>query len=1039
MSLYAIKTFHSDLERLKHFGGTSKETAIRFAFQKLLDEYAKSKDLLLIPEISLKGRNGKTVTPDGTLKDVLRLDHGYWESKDEADDIDEEIRKKFEKGYPNDNIVFEDSNTAVLIQNGEEVMRTAMEDEEALDKLLNKFVGYERKEITDFRKAIDKFREDIPKVTETLHGIIEVQDKTNPTYVEALNTFHTLCKSSINPDITITDCKEMMVQHILSADIFNTIFDEPHFHQENNIARELNKVTETFFTGNTRRVTLGAIQHYYQTINAAAAGIADHHEKQKFLKVVYENFYKAYNPKAADRLGIVYTPNEIVQFMIKSTDYLLHKHFGKTLADKNVEILDPATGTGTFICDIIDFLPKNKVEYKYKNELHANELAILPYYIANLNIEYTYKQKTGNYAEFESLCLVDTLDNTGFNWVGKQGDLFGVSAENAQRIKKQNQRKISVIIGNPPYNANQQNENDNNKNRAYTEIDKRIKETFIKNSTAQKTALYDMYSRFYRWAMDRLNENGVIAFITNRSFIDSRTFDGFRKSIQTDFDFAYIIDTKSDVRANPKIAGTTHNVFGIQAGVAVLFLVKTTTGKIKEHNCKVHYVSMQDEWRKEEKLQWLVEHPIEKIEFENITPDKNNNWINITINDFDSFIPLYNKDVKAGKSDNALFKEYTTGYMSGRDEWVIDFDADNLKEKMSYYVSVYTAQDKSIRDYTNQIKWSRNLKRKLERNEREPFDLSFIEKTNYRPFVKTYFYNSKIFIDERGIIKDHGNKKSFIISIAGIGSSKPFQTLIIDEECSYDFLEKTQCLPLYRYQNGERIDNITDWGLQLFTDHYLGTEETREIFQKQWRILHPPAWTERIGFPKEEVGDDPYQLYKIDLFYYVYAVLHHPAYRKKYELNLKREFPRIPLYDNFPQWRAWGEQLMNLHINYEEVSPYALDVSETVMEAVSIEALEKMQKAKLKANKAEGTIELDGLTTIHGIPAAAWDYKLGNRSALEWILDQYKEKKPSDPTIAEKFNTYMFADYKEQVIDLLKRVCTVSVETMKIVEAMPEE
>ena len=217
----------------------------------------------------------------------------------------------------------------------------------------------------------------------------------NVAFMTAAEKFLELAKASINPDITMDDVKEMMIQHILSADIFNTIFDEPHFHQENNIASELNRVIDTFFTGQVRRQTLGQIKHYYDTINARAASIADHHEKQKFLKVVYENFYKGYNPKAADRLGIVYTPNEIVQFMIRSTDYLLHKHFGKTLGDKNVEILDPATGTGTFITDIIDYLPKGKLKHKYKNELHANEVAILPYYIANLNIEYTYKQKMG--------------------------------------------------------------------------------------------------------------------------------------------------------------------------------------------------------------------------------------------------------------------------------------------------------------------------------------------------------------------------------------------------------------------------------------------------------------------------------------------------------------------------------------------------------------------------------------------------------------------------------------------------------------------
>ena len=1009
MSIFAIKTFLKELEDIKHYGGTSKETAVRFAFQKLLDEYAKSKDLRLIAEVSIKLKNGKTVTPDGTLKDVLRLDHGYWESKDEADDINVEIQKKFAKGYPNDNILFEDSSTAVLYQYGVEVARTPLEDEIALDKLLNKFISYERQEVTDFRKAIEQFKEDIPKVTEALREIISSQD-SNDEYIKATAAFHELCKQSINPDITAGDIQEMMIQHLITADIFNTIFDEPHFHQENNIARELNKVIDTFFTGATRKQTLGSIKHYYDTINAAAAGIADHHEKQKFLKVVYENFYKAYNPKAADRLGIVYTPNEIVQFMIKSTDYLLHKHFGKTMADKNVEILDPATGTGTFICDIIDYLPKNKLEYKYKNELHANELAILPYYIANLNIEYTYKQKTGNYAEFENLCFVDTLDNTGFNWVGKQGDLFGVSAENAHRIKKQNEKKISVVIGNPPYNANQQNENDNNKNRAYAEIDKRIKETYIKNSTAQKTKLYDMYSRFFRWAMDRLNDNGIIAFITNRSFIDSRTFDGFRKTIQTDFDYAYIIDTKSDVRTNPKIAGTTHNVFGIQAGVAILLLLKSTSGKIKENNCKIQYVSLNDEWRKEEKLQWLAEHPIEKIEFENISPDKNNNWISLTENDWDSLLPICSKDAKTGKSDKVIFQLYSTGINSGRDEWVIDFNKESLSNKMKFYIEEYTKVANGNEMEMN-IKWSRNIKTKLTKGKREKFDAKNIVDIYYRPFIKQVLFNSGIFVDERSNSEQIFGKNyinlNYTIAITGPNSGKPFLSLVVDKIGDYHFVSagaSSQYIPIFKYnENGVKTDNITDWSLEQFSSNYKDNKITKE-----------------------------------NIFFYVYAVLHHPAYRKKYELNLKREFPRIPFYDNFQQWANWGKQLMELHIGYEKAAPYNLEATEIIYEITNPEAHDKIAKAKLKADKVKGTIELDGFTTLSGVPKLAWEYKLGNRSALEWILDQYKESKPKDPTIAEKFNTYHFAEYKEQVIDLLKRVCTVSVETMKIVNSMPE-
>ncbi|MCB9033229.1 MAG: N-6 DNA methylase [Chitinophagales bacterium] len=583
MSLFSIKQYHNEVEKIIHFGGTKKETAIRNAFYNLLNDYAKQKGLMIVTEVTIKATNSnKNVTPDGTLKDVLRQDWGYWESKDESDILDDEIQKKFDKGYPKDNILFEDSQTAILIQNGVEVMRIDMKNTEDLHNLITEFVNFERPEIKNFRNAIELFKQDIPKVTETLRTIIDTAEIENQEFVKASKVFLKLCHDSINPDITQDDVHEMIIQHILTEDVFNTIFDENQFHRENNIARELEKVIHTFFTGALRKTALGSIQHYYQTINATAAGIADHHEKQKFLKIIYETFYKSYNPKAADRLGVVYTPNEIVQFMIKTTGYLLYKHFNTFLEDKNVEILDPATGTGTFICDIIDYIPKDKLEYKYKNELHSNEVAILPYYISNLNIEFTYTQKMGTYAEFENHCFVDTLDNLGFTYTGKQIDMFApFTEENSKRIRKQNGRKIAVVIGNPPYNANQLNENDNNKNREYPKIDKRIKDTFIHYSTAQKTKVYDMYARFYRWAMDRLDNNGIIAFITNRSFIDSRTFDGFRKSIQNDFDFAYIVDTKSDVRANPKIAGTTHNVFGIQTGVAIMFLVKVNNKQKK--------------------------------------------------------------------------------------------------------------------------------------------------------------------------------------------------------------------------------------------------------------------------------------------------------------------------------------------------------------------------------------------------------------------------------------------------------------------------
>ncbi len=529
-----------------------------------------------------------------------------------------------------------------------------MRDEDALDKIIKEFVSFKNETVYRFEDAIEKFKADIPDLVETLRNRIEHYGNENAAYVSARAFFLKLCQAEINPAFTLADIREMIIQHILTSDIFNKIFDDPEFHRHNTIAAELEKLIAALFTYSERRNLLGSIEHYYDTINATAAAIADHHEKQKFLKVLYENFYKVYNPKAADRLGVVYTPNEIVKFMIESTDYLLHKHFGKTLSDKNVEILDPATGTGTFISDIIDHIPAQHLAYKYKNELHSNEVAILPYYISNLNIEFTFKQKMGYYEEFTNSCFVDTLDNTGaLSYIGKQLSAFGLSSENAARIQRQNAKKISVVIGNPPYNANQQNENDNNKNREYPMIDKRIKETYIKNSTAQKTKVYDMYARFYRWAMDRIDKNGIIAFITNRSFIDSRTFDGFRKSVQEDFSYCYIIDTRSDVRANPKIAGTTHNVFGIQTGVAIMFLVKKAN---KEGNCRIEYVSMEDNWRKEIKLDWLRNNRFGEIAFEKIDNDKNNNWINLSENNWEGLIPSISKD-----AEETIFGDFSNG------------------------------------------------------------------------------------------------------------------------------------------------------------------------------------------------------------------------------------------------------------------------------------------------------------------------------------------------------------------------------------------
>ncbi|MEB3311000.1 MAG: type ISP restriction/modification enzyme [Snowella sp.] len=413
---------------------------------------------------------------------------------------------------------------------------------------------------------------------------------------------------------------------------------------------------------------------------------------------------------------------------------------------------------------------------------------------------------------------------------------------------------------------------------------------------------------------------------------------------------------------------------------------------------KIFYFTLQDEQTRDEKLDWFANIKIEQIPFDQITPDKKANWVNQTDNDFDSFLPLINKEVKAGKSEEAILKLFSAGVKTQRDEWVYDFSKKALIERMKYFVKVYQERLESGTCQELDIKWDRELENYLERKIYKSFDQSQIVDSLYRPYVKQYLYFDRNF---NGMTYQMFNifptreSENKLIAVTN-HTQIPFLVQAVDCIPEVAVGGRTgQCLPLYRYnENGQQIENITDWGLTQFQNYYT----------------------------------DP-KITKLDIFHYTYAVLHHPYYRSKYEINLKREFPRLPFYEDFHQWVKWGQALMELHLNYETIEPYGLQQVEI--------ADKENPKAKLKADKINGVITLDENTQLIGVNAIAWEYKLGNRSALEWILDQYKEKKPKDPTIAKLFNTYKFADYKEQVIDLLQRVCTVSVKTMEIIQQMP--
>lgn len=735
MSIQKINEYYRKIADVKQFSGTKKESSIRRCFAELLSYYAEQKKLLLIDEYEIKGTRK---IADGGLIDKNRFLYGYWEAKDTKDDLEKEIENKIKIGYPTFNIIFENSEIAVLYQNDIRE-QCNMSDAKALDKLLNKFIKYETAESINFKNALIQFAKDTPDIIKILEKMMTEmlqKENYNEEFVNKREKFYQLCKICINPQINYADIDEMIIQHILTEDVFRNVFTDGQFHEENNIAQSLTEIEKTFFIGDFKREITYKMKSYYEVIKKHASSLESHKDKQSFLKSLYEEFYKAYNPKSADKLGIVYTPSEVVNFMLKTTDALLEKHFDKNLIDKNVHILDPATGTGTFITDLLDYLPHNdtkKFIYKYKNEIHANEVAILPYYIAYLNIEYTFFTKMKVPMSFDNLCWVDTLDNVeALKYAGKQGGMFGNLAENTKRIKAQNAQKISVIIGNPPYNANQQNENDNNKNREYKDLDKRIKDTFIKESAAQKTKLYDMYARFYRWAMDRIDKNGVVSFITNRSFIDSRTFDGFRKIVQQEFDEIYIVDLKGDVRQNNQ-AEQGGNIFNIMTGVSIAFFIKNE--KQTNEKAQIFYYNIGDGINAQEKLENLQILEFNKMPFERIRPDKKYNWINLSESNFQDLIPFFSKE----KLKETIFEFSGIGVNTARDEWVFDFDKENLENKIKFFIQKYNYYlDKNDFSWNESIKWSRDLKKKFEQRKKLIFNEKLIVKSNYRPFTKQY-------------------------------------------------------------------------------------------------------------------------------------------------------------------------------------------------------------------------------------------------------------------------------------------------------------
>ncbi len=572
----AVTAYYDSLAKFAKLG-VKHETAVRSAFQELLEHCARQFDWKLIPEYRIKRKGQADASADGALLDNYGLNHGLWEAKDSADDLAKEIKHKFSIGYPKQNILFWQPDRAVLYQNGELHFEADLKEADNLVKILTLFLEFAPPAIAEWEKAVEEFKDKVPQIGAALKDLIEKERQTNKKFIAAFDDFASLCRGSLNPNISIEAVEEMIIQHILTERIFRKIFDVADFMQRNVIALEIEKVIAALNSRAFSRDDFSkSLEHFYGAIENAAATITDFHEKQTFLNTVYERFFQGFCVKVADTHGIVYTPQPLVNFMVASVEKILTAEFGKTLADKDVHILDPFTGTGNFIVNLMRHIPKSALPHKYAHELHCNEIMLLPYYVASMNIEHAYWDATGKYEAFEGICLVDTFQTAE----KEQSELSFFNEKNSARVDRQKKAPIRVIIGNPPYNAWQADENDNNRNRKYEELDRRVRVTYADASSATlKNSLSDPYIKAIRWASDRLGETGIVCFVTNNGYVEGIAADGMRKHVANEFDLIYVLDLGGNVRKNPKLSGTTHNVFGIQVGVSINLFVRKPKGK----------------------------------------------------------------------------------------------------------------------------------------------------------------------------------------------------------------------------------------------------------------------------------------------------------------------------------------------------------------------------------------------------------------------------------------------------------------------------
>jgi len=856
-------------------------------------------------------------------------------------------------------------------------------------------------------------------------------------------------RKNINPSITQDQAIEMLSQHIITKPIFEALFEDYSFVKNNAVSVSMQIMLDSL-EDDTNSKDLDVLQKFYENVKMKISKIDNAEGKQKIIIQVYDKFFKTAFPKMVEQLGIVYTPIEVVDFIIHSVDDILKQEFGRSLTDENVHILDPFTGTGTFITRIIQsgLIKQQDLARKYNYELHANEIVLLAYYIAAVNIEnafhdaMNYNGGNAEYQSFDGIVLTDTFQLGETD--GNQTSTDTYFIQNTERVNKQKKSPITVIIGNPPYSVGQKSANDNAQNQKYSKLDSRIEQTYAKLTNAiNKNSLYDSYFKAFRWSTDRLDKTGgIICFVTNSGWLDGNSADGFRKSLEKEFTAIYVLNLRGSIRGKSGISAKKEgqNVFDIMTGVAITLLVKNPD--VKTEKATIHYHDIGDFLNRKEKIKIVSDFKTfanPQLPLKVIQPNEHGDWISVRNNLFAEFITIGNKDDEIA---NSFFNPiYSRGLATARDAWCYNSSVAEIRTNIKDLVEFYNKQrsdyfenkklksDLKVEGFldfnSTRITWNRGLKNDLLRNKEITFNSSNIKVGLYRPFFKQKTYLSRDLNDMIYLLPKllpNNDVSNILICLPGIGNTKDFGITITNVIPDLGLISACQCFPLYYYEE----NNTTQKGI---FDEKNEKQYTRRDGVSDW-ILEKAKKQYGISINSTAIS-------KEDIFYYVYGFLHSPEYRIKFANDLKKMLPRLPLVEDVKDFWAFskaGRSLAELHINYESVAPYQ-DVIVTGEDKNNFKVI-KMRNPK----KGEtSTIIYNSNITISNIPEKAYEYIVNGKSAINWIMERYQITTHKESGIKNDPNDW--ADEvgnPRYILDLLLSIINVSVQTVDIVNSLPK-